>query len=189
MAPRMSGRTETLTARQNGMRFAVYAVLTAMSAVLAAVFVFGMHSADGPEDAYFGAGRYLLIASAVLLGGGIVFYREYGKKHPAFTADTWLVTTVGAVMLVCWVALWLSYGGLQPPFVLSAYIAINLRIALLSLLPLPFAVRLFTLIPARGNATKRFRTAVWGVSLCLAVGLIALIALGGLWAMLPMTAG
>lgn len=188
MAPRMSGRKETPSTLQNGVRFAVYAVLSAVSAVLAAVFVFGMHGADGPEDAYFGAGRYLLAAAAILFSGGIVFYREYAKQHPAFASDAWLTIAVGVVTLVCCLILWLSYGGLQPPFALTAYMAINLRIGLLSLLPLPFTVRLFTLIPTRGNATKGFRTAVWSVSLCLAAGLIVLTVCGGLWSMLPMTA-
>lgn len=178
---------ETPSAWQNGVRFAVYALLAAISAALSAVFVCGIHSPDGPEDGYFGGGRYLLIAALVLLGGGIVFYREYAKQHPAFRGDALLVTVTGAVLLLCFSVLWVSYGALQPPFAVNAYMAVNLRVVLLSLLPLPFTVRLFTLIPARGNATQRFRHVAWTVALLLVLGLVVLTVLGGSWAMLPLS--
>jgi hypothetical protein len=131
----------------------VYLLTAALLTLLAVIFQSGMHNANGPEEAYFQSVSYLFILAAVLLGIGVYSFLSYTRRKRDHRFDSLYLVIVGGITMAGAVILLVNYGGLQSPFDEAGYLAANLSMTLMSVLPLPFLARAGVL--AFSSETKR----------------------------------
>lgn len=137
----------------------LYAVFTALVFAFSLWLQNGMHAPGRLESGYFTACMALAVAAFTVLGIGVYAMLSFRKsrkvKHPV---DAWFAAGVGFVMLIVAVAVIMTYGGLESPFAQDGYIAANIMTGILSLLPVPWLIRLFTLAFCKGEDPSVART-------------------------------
>ena len=150
----------------------LYAVFTAAVLAFSLWFQKQMHVSGGLEKGYFSASMALALAAFTVLGIGVYTMLSFRKSsRRKIPVDALLWAAVGFSMLVAAVAIIVSYGGLSRPFGADGYTAANLMTAILSVLPLPWMVRLLTLAFCKGQDASVSRT----VLRCVAVAFILLV--------------
>lgn len=156
----------------------LYAVFTALVLVFSLWLQNGMHAPGRLESGYFTACMALAVAAFTVLGIGVYAMLSFRKsrkvKHPV---DAWFTAGVGLILLVTAVWVIVSYGGLSRPFDEAGYAAANGMIVILSLLPVPWLVRLFTLSFCKGEDPSTGRTVLRLLSILLVLAIPVLIVL------------
>lgn len=165
----------------NISRFAkciVYEVVTALLLGIGVAFQTAMHNPGGPETAYFRSGTFLFLLAITLIGTAVYSFLSYTRRHRQHRADSlfWLLTGL-AVMTVSLVVFFL-FGGLERPFPETGYTAVNVNVAVLTVLPVPFLVRAFVLALSTREEQRAKRRGVQIAALALTVVLAVLLAAG-----------
>ncbi len=168
-------------------RFAKSLLYTGLAAVLTALSVYYqqmLHQESGPAAGYFAIHRVLFFVAVALMGVAVYSFLSYTRKQKRHRADSLMLLISGVLLMVVTIALWIGFGGVQEPFDATGYMAVNIQIAVLTVLPVPFWIRGMVLACTTHEESKGKRWAAKLASLAVAVLLVVLVAAGGMMRMM-----
>jgi len=148
----------------------VFQVTGLVLLVAAELIISSMRTQGNIEAGYFRSNTYLFITSIVLLGIGVYSTGAYYKTKQEHRADMIFFLLAGILLTVTSVVIFILYGGLEAPFDSSGFVAANVNITVVSILPVPFILRGLVL------SLKRAEGKNWLKVLSLALSLIAVAA-------------
>ena len=149
-------------------RFVKSLLYTGAAAVLTALSVYYqqmLHAPQGPEEGYFAVHRVT-------------------RKQKRHRIDSLILLMTGVLLMAATLALWIGFGGVQEPFDSAGYTAVNIQIACLTVLPLPFWVRGLVLACTTHEDSRAKRLGAKLFSLAVAIVLVVLVAAGGVMRMM-----
>ncbi len=165
----------------------VYGIWTTGLIGLSAWLQAQIHSSAGPETGFRHAVVALFLLAFCLVGVTLYLRMTTARERPEIKREIWLGFTVGLALLCVMVVCFVLYGNLPDTFPKEGYIAANLLIVVLSLLPLPFVVRTDVLALTTEETPPRRRIA-WCVGGVVTLAYILLIACGGMLRLLTYVA-
>ena len=143
----------------------LYTVFTGLVMAFSLSMQNSMHTEGQLESGYFRASLALAAVAVTVMGIGVYAMLSFRKsrkvKRPV---DAWFAAGIGLVLLIVAVSIIMTYGGLSRPFGEAGYTAANIMVAVLSLLPLPWMIRLLTLSFRKGETPSAQRTVLRVVS-------------------------
>ncbi len=168
-------------------RFVKSLLYTGAAAVLTALSVYYqqmLHAPQGPEEGYFAVHRVMFFVAVILMGVAVYSFMSYTRKQKRHRIDSLILLITGVLLMVATLALWIGFGGVQEPFDSAGYTAVNIQIACLTVLPLPFWVRGLVLACTTHEDSRAKRLGAKLFSLAVAIVLVVLIAAGGIMRMM-----
>lgn len=165
----------------------LFLVLTAVSFGVSVYLQLQMHKPGLLEKSYYTMNTYIFITAIALIGSGIYSIQSYTRSHREHLTDSVIFIIFGLVLLIEFVMIWIFFGGLDKTFDESAYVAVNVNIAVLSILPILFWIRAVVLAFSLQEPSRSKRV---GVRLCCVILLAAMIAamcFGGMFHMMRFT--
>lgn len=168
-------------------RFAKSLLYTGAAAVLTVLSVYYqrmLHQEGGPADGYFAIHRVLFFVAIALMGVAVYSFLSYTRKQKRHRVDSLMLLATGVLLMAVTIALWIGFGGVQEPFDATGYMAVNIQIATLTALPLPFWIRGLVLACTTHEENKGKRLGAKLASLAVAVLIVVLVAVGGMMRMM-----
>lgn len=168
-------------------RFAKSLLYTGAAAVLTVLSVYYqrmLHQKGGPAEGYFAIHRVLFFVSVVLMGIAVYSFLSYTRKQKRHRADSLMLLVTGVSLMAVTIALWIGFGGVQEPFDATGYMAVNIQITTLTVLPVPFWIRGLVLACTTHEDNKGKRLAAKLASLAVALLMAVLVAVGGMMRMM-----
>mgnify|MGYP000935704329 CR=1 FL=1 len=165
-------------------RFVKAILYLAAAALLLAVSVYfqgSMRTQGGLETAYFRSCTYLYLVSFIIAGIGLYSYLSYSRKHREYAADSIFLLLFGLTLIFLSVLIIFKFGGLYSPFNNEGFIAANVNIVALSLMPLPFFIRGFTLALSKEQGKPKLKRAALILSTLIAALYIVVAVSGGIF--------
>lgn len=168
-------------------RFAKSLLYTGAAAILTALSVYYqqmLHAPQGPEEGYFAVHRVMFFVAVILMGVAVYSFMSYTRKQKRHRVDSLILLLTGVLLMAATLALWIGFGGVQEPFDSVGYTAVNIQIACLTALPLPFWVRGLVLACTTHEDSRAKRLGAKLFSLAVAIVLVVLAAFGGIMRMM-----
>lgn len=168
-------------------RFVKSLLYTGAAAVLTALSVYYqqmLHAPQGPEEGYFAVHRVMFFVAVILMGVAVYSFMSYTRKQKRHRIDSLILLMTGVLLMAATLALWIGFGGVQEPFDSAGYTAVNIQIACLTVLPLPFWVRGLVLACTTHEDSRAKRLGAKLFSLAVAIVLVVLVAAGGVMRMM-----
>ena len=124
----------------SAIRAVAYAAVSILLSWVVASRLNAMRTA-GPEVTFFGTLFWGFLIACVLIGVSCYAFMAYVRQHKEFRSDVVLCVVVGVLLMITVLVSFLRYGGISGTFDEEGYLVVNWCAVLLSVLPLPFAVR------------------------------------------------